>query len=777
MKLSKPAWWCVIAIEVLLICACCLIYRKKEPIELSFTQDDLIYESGESGFYLDSSYDHLYIETPEFNLPKGYYTVEAEYERSDNFLATALEVQYEGHRYDGEYTRETYNNALSGRIILIDPHNASCDFRVKYDDWPMQVRGYLTDEWEHDPYILIRNIRIVSSPVTARHSMFCLAIFFLAADLLLLLYSNKDKFQFGDESKKHIKVLAFLILTTSIPLMMDYLFITHDLKFHLTRIEGIKEGLLYGMFPVRIQPGWLNGHGYAASIFYGDLFLYISAALRIVGVSLQDSYKFYIFLVNTATVLIAYYCFRRMSNAKTGLVCTVVYTLNIYRLVCIYTRGAVGEYTAMVFLPLVLYGFWKIYMLPEESKEHKNSWATVSAGCCGIFVSHMISTEMTAFFAMLAAIILWRKTFRKKTFFVLCKSVAVTVLLTCWFLIPFMDYMLTESFLLHSKIGYSPYMLEDRSVFISQFFMTDFSVADASYSFLDGLNNEMPLTPGLSALSALAFWVFLCVGKKEREKEERKTEYFAVFLCLLSLMMTTWLFPYTWLVSKVPALSRSISSIQYPWRFFTVAGIMLAYLVCVILKKEWIEVNKKKLFIAMLFGLSFGQGLSYMGKCLHEYTPYRAYQESNLSTYDLMGAEYLPMDASSEGYVDDLTLCSDAVAVADWYRDHGAVVVFLTNNGAEPAQVEVPLLLYKGYHAISGSGEELEISKGASGCISVSVPAGFAGNFKVEFKEPWYWRMSELISLTTLLCLVLYPCIKNHVQKSGKRILFMKFSS
>lgn len=767
INIRKPIWCIVIAIEIILMCVCFLIYRNKEAVELSFTQDDLIYESGESGFYLDRSSDHLYIATPEFTLPKGFYTIEAEYERSDNRLATAIEVQNAEKWYDTQYSEKTYNNALSGRIILAEPHNASCDFQVKYDDWPMQVRGYITEEWEEIPYILIRNIRIVSSALGIRYYLFRLAAIFLLVDLLLLLYGIKDRFQVSDESKDHVKVLVFLIFISSIPLLAGYLFRTHDLRFHLTRIEGLKEGLLNGTFPVRVQPFWLNDHGYATSIFYGDIFLYIPAVLRIFGVSIQASYQFYILLVNTATVLIAYYCFKGMSNAKTGLVCTVVYTLNIYRLVCIYTRGAVGEYTAMVFLPLVLYGLWKIYMLPEESKEHKNSWITFSAGCCGIFLSHILSTEMTALFVILTFIVLWRKTFRKRTLVVLLKSGAATVLLTCWFLIPFMDYMLTQSFSINSPVSYQPYMLEDRSVFISQFFMIDFSILAGSHSFLDGAG-EMPFTVGLAALSALAFWVFLCVGKKEREKAERKTEYFAVFLCLLSLAMTTWLFPYTWLISKIPVLSRSISSIQYPWRFFTAAGILLVYLVCIILKKEWIEANKKKLFIVLLLGLSFGQSLSYMSKCLNEYSPYRVYQAGNLSTYDVAGAEYFPENSSRDGCVDELTLYSDAIAVADWHRDNGAVVVSLTNNGVEPAQVEVPLLLHKGYHAISGSGEELAISQGASGRISVSVPTGFTGNFKVEFKEPWYWRVSELISVITLLCLLLYPCIRNHVRKRQK---------
>lgn len=771
MKFSKPVWCCIIAIEIILLCVCYFAYRNRESVELNFTQDDLIYETGESGFYIDRSSSHLYTATPEFTLPKGFYTVEVEYERSNNYLATALEVQYVRKWYINQYYQKTFNNALSGRIIPIDPHKVSCDFFAKYDDRPMQVRGYLTEEWEETQYILIRNIRIVSSPVTAWNFLFHLVTIFIIVDLLLLLYSIMNRFQISNESKKHIKILVILIFISCIPLMTDYLFIdgASDIKFHLTRIEGLKEGLLNGMFPVKIQPGWLNGHGYATSVFYGDLFLYIPAVIRFFGVSLQASYKFYVLLVNAATALIAYHCFRGMSNARTGLVCTVVYTLNIYRLFDIYTRAAVGEYTAMIFTPLVLYGFWKAYILPEESKEHERSWITISIGCCGIFLSHMITTEMTAFFIIITVLILWKKTFHKKTFIVLCKAAAATILLSSWFLVPFLDYMLNESFSINTLGGYEIYTMEDRSIFPAQFFMIDQSAIAASRDLMDGAANERPYTVGMAGLSALAVWFYICLGRKETEISEKKTEYFAVFLCLLSLIMTTWYFPYTWVATKFSILENSIISLQFPLRFLSISGVVFVYLLCLILKKEWIAENRKNVYMGLLIVVSVFQGLSYMSKCLDEYSPYRAYQSGNLSTYDVIGGEYFPSDpnvpSSKEGYINELTLYSDSVVITDWHRDKGAVIVSLTNNGAETTQIDVPLLLYKGYHAIADSGEELAISPGPSFRISVFVPAGFDGNFRVEFKEPWYWRMGEVISLFALLCMFFYPYLRKYHQK------------
>ena len=107
--------------------------------------------------------------------------------------------------------------------------------------------------------------------------------------------------------------------------------------------------------------------------------------------------------------------------------------MNIYRLTCIYTRAAVGEYTAMTFMPLVLYGLWKLYTLPEDTEEYKNSWFTIAAGCTGIFLSHMITTEITALFVIISAVIMWRKLFRKKAIMTILKSITAVVLLNLWF--------------------------------------------------------------------------------------------------------------------------------------------------------------------------------------------------------------------------------------------------------------------------------------------------------------------------------------------------------
>lgn len=755
IRFSKKLWCGIIIVELLLLCLLCMKLKNRQAAEEYLTQDELFYDTDESGFYLDSSYSSKYIRTPNISLPKGLYTLEAEIEYVGDIT---LEIRY---------SDELHEYYLSEDILLSNSDEISYDFEVKYDGRPLQVWAKLSENEQDGQYILIRNIKITPSPFATKFYLIRMIMLLAVADFFILIYMLRDKFHVSPETYSHLKILFLLIFISSIPLMVNYVF-SQDLLFHLTRIEGIKTGLQNGMFPVKIQPNWLNGHGYAASVFYGDLFLYLPALLRFLGLSIQTSYQIYVLLVNTATVFVSYFCFSKMSSQRTGLLCTVVYSLNIYRLVCIYTRGALGEYTAMVFLPFVLYGLWRIYTLPEEEKEHGRSWLVLTIGCTGIFLSHMISTEMTAFFLIIAVLILWKKTFRPKTLLVLLKTASATILLNLWFLVPFGDYMINGNYLINSSNLYAPYQMEEGGAAPAQLFMLSCSAYGTSGAG-NGVRGEMPHTVGLAAILAIVGWLFLCAGRKERTKGEKKQEYLALFLSVLSLFMTTYLFPYTWLVKHLPFLRMPVGSIQFPWRFFSIAGILLVYLLCLILKKEWIGRKVRMVFAALVVSLSLWQGITYLSECLNFFPPSRVYQAENLTTFNVGSGEYLPINEEEDfqyetwlsAYQNRLTYDENAVSVEEWHRIEKGVEVRLTNLSKDTVQVEVPLLLYKGYHGVTDAGAELALTPGESHRVSISVPAEYSGNIRVYYEEPWYWRICEMLSLITLTGIALFAAVNS----------------
>ena len=85
--------------------------------------------------------------------------------------------------------------------------------------------------------------------------------------------------------------------------------------------------------------------------------------------------------------------------------------------------------------------------------------------------------------------------------------------------------------------------------------------------------------------------------------------------------------------------------------------------------------------------------------------------------------------------------------------------ITLTNQQDSESYIEFPVILYKGYHALSENGE-LPITSGDNQRLRVIVPANFDGNISLSYSEPWYWRASELLSLFTLFALIVFQIKK-----------------
>ena len=118
--LGKRKWFFLILTEVLLLVAAGMIYGRREAVELSYVQEELIDDSGEAAFYLDRSSDCRFVGSPELMLPKGMYTLTVQYESAGE---AKLRVVYPGSRYHSE---------ISGDIPLSGSGTVSCDFRVAY---------------------------------------------------------------------------------------------------------------------------------------------------------------------------------------------------------------------------------------------------------------------------------------------------------------------------------------------------------------------------------------------------------------------------------------------------------------------------------------------------------------------------------------------------------------------------------------------------------------------------------------------------------------------
>lgn len=148
-----------------------------------------------------------------------------------------------------------------------------------------------------------------------------------------------------------------------------------------------------------------------------------------------------------------------------------MYTLSFYRLTNVFVRAAVGEYTAMAFLPLVVYGLWRIYrQSPADGKKAEPwCWLPFALGFTGLLQSHLLTTELAVFFTAAFCLLYFKKTFTRPVLPALCKAAGAAIVWNLWFMVPLLQYMVQGVCRISGK--YDAAYLYDSSVYLGQMFL------------------------------------------------------------------------------------------------------------------------------------------------------------------------------------------------------------------------------------------------------------------------------------------------------------------
>ena len=285
--------------------------------------------------------------------------------------------------------------------------------------------------------LYIYSITLTEQPIYRAARLLCFLVLFAAADAaLLLLFAHVG--ERGADRRRALRLplaLAGITLLACLPLFSNYLYFGHDLEFHMQRIAAMAAELSYGQFPVRLTTTTLNGYGYASPLCYCELFLLLPALLYNLWLPLRTCYQVYLFAVTLASCLIAYFSFAKITaSRRLGLLGALLYTLSAYRLTCVYTRAAVGEFTAMAFFPLVLLGLYGIY---TSDRPRFGDWLPMALGMAAMVQSHLLSCELTALLLILFCLLRLRETLRPARLLAWVKAALLAVGLSAWYLFPF----------------------------------------------------------------------------------------------------------------------------------------------------------------------------------------------------------------------------------------------------------------------------------------------------------------------------------------------------
>ncbi|SHJ13828.1 glycosyltransferase family protein [Pseudobutyrivibrio xylanivorans] len=557
------------------------------------------------------------------------------------------------------------------------------------------------------------------------------------------------------KNKKLVASVLSITILASMPIFSWGHGLGHDLEFHLMRIEGIKEELLAGHFPVRMQSLWNSGYGYPVSIYYGDFLLYFPALLRIMGFRLLTVYKINVFIMNLCTSIFSYLLGKRLwKKDYISLAFSAAYTLATYRIVCVFVRSALGEYSAIMFLPILVLGIYETYFAEDYEKDNKKfnhrGAIYITIGMTSIITSHILSTEMICIVLLVFVLIYWKKTIKKEVICTIAVSIVSTILLTIWFTVPFIDYYKNVSVNINKTVDGGLY-IQKYGAFITQYFAVFKTLFGGGTS--DIISMRPSVTPGLLLMTTLLLGIGLWVNDKADSIMKKLIISSVAFLFIASNI-----FP--WDVLSGNRIGNLLVQIQFPFRYLTFAcmtmTLLFGYIVAHYDGKE--DMIKKSvyglLFVAFFIQVTFDIS-SYANDVVSIYNPMYITDLSmqNVTEYYRAGSDYkeLAFEVTGQGMDKGYLV-----------ENKGTDYVFEIEM-VDSGKVTLPIMNYKGYIVYDDNGNRYDIFDGEQKEIAITLSEDFSGYLYVSFVEPFYWRIAEIISI-----LYLFICIIFLFKNKGK---------
>lgn len=756
MKKNNLRFLCIILGCFFVLALCIgLSLRDKDRIFMSVTGKQLA-QTGISDYVIDPETDALYItalsgkkatlSTKDLYLLPGEYHINIQYESfSDD---TELVLQSKNYVDGANKSGKIY---YSSKLLSGEPW-------VKEDFCITEV----VDDLEilivtKDPAFAISHIDISSNKPIYNDSFALIALLFIISLVYLFLYykpyASHKSFSISEIhfNKQQYNLALFTILllgalVASLPCLYEHLFIGFDAQFHLDRIEGIKRSLLSGQFPVRLHADFLNGYGYPNSLFYPELFLYLPALLSVLGVSVFNAYKFFIFFINFFTLLMGYLAFGKLLHSRLfGLVASIVYSLSLFRIATIYSNGALGMFLAMAFLPPVLYGLYAVLW------GDKSDWPLLALSACGVLQSHILSTEIVAFFAMCICLFGFKNLFGKeKRIFPLLLALFSVIIINAWFLIPF--------FLMAMQLKIS-IMLRDYSLAryatteLYNLFRMDYAPAYNKGGIL-----TLPSLGPLLLIGTGAFLLFLLLNKTSKERTFLHLGKVCLIIGCVFAFMTTALFPWDF-IHSVKGLSMVAGVLQFPQRLLIISILCFSVLITVCIKL-WF--SQKKQIYASIFVILLSVFISlFYYKGIPDTTGYY----ENFQTYFDTGlcislGEYITAGVDNNENLGAPPFITAETNDIEFYdrQSNGTTMSFGYRLASPSAETKIiaPFTYIPNYE-ITVDGKKVDTLKYAGAKVAFVTPSP-SGHVVIKYKEPLVFRFCELVSFLGFIALVIFYC-------------------
>lgn len=722
----------------------------KSNLNKSFEGDLVYFDDGSVGVESQSS-EEFELLNASLNLDSGAYSIKVVYDSVSNYDAPNID------NCAGRvgFSTENFAALKASEIWLHDGnHEEQTRIWLRQGSGTNLVKIYV--KYHGNGKLAIKSILVEEK--REYRVIICIAVFILFAvcDFLYLLFRKRDNDLVKEKTKFVVVGIIGITIFSSMTYFSDFLYGGHDLFFHLLRISSLAEGLKEFQIPHRMQFNMLNGYGYATPLYYGEIFLLLPAILYNLYVPLQTCYQVFIVLLNLTTCTVSYWCFSRMSRDwRKGLLGSALYTLAAYRMVNVMVRAAVGEFTALIFFPLLIYGFYNIYMKDEDDKIFLKDYLPIILSAAGIIHSHILSCEIVVIFLIFFMMLKWRKTFRKNIFQALAKCSVFTILLNLWFIVPFFQSMRMKVNVTNKDFIN---MIESSNVYASQLFGIFHTASGSNVGW--GTYNEMPLSLGLPILLGIAMFLYVCI-KKEAWGISHHKSFEASKICFMwgstALFFTSNLCKWDNIKVYSEPLARITGMVQFPWRYLGIATVCFITMIIFLLQIiEGHTIKRCREAMVLLVAAAVITEGHFVMEYMNIQNEVRVYSDSNIGTMEIIGAEYLLQDTSLEKYKNKSLYSEEGVEATEFYYDkNGKYYLACTNENDYSSYIDIPVQAYNNYHAYSSDGKELPVTGGENNRIRIYIPEKFEDVICLKYRIPILWRICEAISLITA-CIIIF---------------------
>ena len=569
------------------------------------------------------------------------------------------------------------------------------------------------------------------------------------------------------ENIRKDKVIHYIIiiaasLIAAIPLINLRIYGTDDGYVHMLRIFGMEQILKEQNFPPFIYSKFANGFGYAINLFYSPIVTYGPLFFRIFGLHYYTCLKLFAY----STILIS--CFTMYNflydvskKREIAILGAVIYAFIPYRLETIFNRFAIGEFTAYIFFPMLFHGLFNL--LKGDGKKHYY----IAIAAIGLILTHTISTEYSAIFALLYIVFNFKQLKNKGVIRKIAINVIFILAITTFFTVPLMEHKILGNYVIFNSTSMKslPSDVQNSTIKISQLFKDIGEVNGVSFKI------GIPLI----ILTLLGI-----VSYKKVDNNIRSEYITFTVIAMISLAMVTKLFP--WII-----MPKILTTLQFAWRmqaFFEFAlsiicAINLYYFIDIICKKSSknskdtkVHTKTENLYnMLLLFAIiviitsmmKIDYNYSYEKEKFLTDEEYETKINEKNSIWSI-NREYLPekVDVKKLGksyldYRENRVYVLDGNATIINEKKEDLQLEFDIENYKANTILELPYIYYLGYTVTTEQNEKIQVFESDNGMLAIKLDENIeSAHITVKYTGTTIEKVSYLISAISIITFIGY---------------------